>query len=63
MNKEDNKTKDELLQEVKKLREEVEKDNKEKKQSRTSTDLMWGGIGLIIIVIVIWWFARSCGIL
>jgi lipopolysaccharide/colanic/teichoic acid biosynthesis glycosyltransferase len=60
---EENKTKDELLKEVKELKEEIKRDNKEKKQSRTSTDMMLAGIGLVILAIIMFWLAKGCGIL
>jgi len=48
-NKEEEKTKDELLAEVKKLREETEKDNKKKwENSAYNTLIIIGVIGLAI---------------
>jgi len=52
--KDENKTQDELLKEVKKLREETEKDNKKKQQNSAYNSMMVIGIILIAIAFFLW---------
>lgn len=57
------KNKDELLKEVKELRKEITEDNKKKQQNSAYNSMIFIGAGLIFLVIIVWWLARSCGIL
>ena len=54
MNKEENKTKDELLKEVKELRKEITEDNKKKQQNSAYNSMIVIGIIMVAIVIFLW---------
>lgn len=55
----DDKSKDELVEEVKKLRQGVEADNKRKKQDSASNALMIIGAVLIVISLLAWCSIRG----
>ena len=57
------KTKDELLEEVKKLREVTEKENRRRQINEAWNGLIWSGVSLVIFVVIAWFLLHSCGIL
>jgi len=55
----DKKSKDELLNEVKKLRQDIEADNKRKKQDSNYNSMIIVGAALIIVSIIAWCWLKG----